>query len=59
MAKKGNRTWTWMEPEDKKVPGIRLQTERNKVNQKEKLRVKMYHPVIRQHVWFKETKASK
>jgi ribosomal protein L33 len=59
MAKKGNRNWVWMEPEDKAVPNIRLQTERNKVNLKEKLRLKMFHPVVRQHLWFKETKASK
>ena len=59
MAKKGNRNWVYVVPEDKSVPAIRIQTERNKVNMKEKLRIKLFHPLARRHMWFKETSATK
>lgn len=59
MAKKGNRTWVYVIPEDKNVPEIRIQTERNKVNQKDKLRIKLFHPTVRKHMWFKETSVTK
>jgi ribosomal protein L33 len=59
MAKKGNRSWVYVIPEDKNVPQIRIQTERNKVNLKEKLRIRLFHPSIRKHVWFKETAVTK
>ena len=56
MAKKGNRTWVWMVAEDKKESSHRFQTERNKVNQKDKLRIRKFDPTTKKHVWFKETK---
>jgi ribosomal protein L33 len=61
MAKKGNRSWVYMVPEDKSLPEIRIQTERNKVNLKEKLRLRLFHPhpSVRKHVWFKETAVTK
>jgi ribosomal protein L33 len=59
MAKKGNRSWVYVIPEDKSTPQIRIQTERNKVNMKEKLRIRLFHPILRKHAWFKETSISK
>ena len=52
MAKKGNRTWVWM---TSKVTTYRFQTERNKVNLTEKLKIKRFDPVTRKHVEFTET----
>ena len=60
MAKKGNRAWTWMKPENKDLPQIRLQTERNKNNLTDgKLRVRKFHPLTKTHEWFVETKENK
>ena len=56
MAKKGARTWVWMVAEDKKESTHRFQTERNKVNETEKLRMKRYDPTTRVSRWFKESK---
>ena len=56
MAKKGNREWVWMKPENKNESSYRFQTERNKVNLKEKLRVKHFDPTTKKHIWFVETK---
>lgn len=56
MAKKGNRTWVWMVPEDKKQSTHRFQTERNKVNIEGKLRLRKFDSTIREHIWFVETK---
>jgi len=56
MAKKGNRSWVWMVAEDKKESTHRFQTERNKVNNKEKLRIKRFAPDAKKYVWFKEVK---
>lgn len=53
MAKKGNRTWVWM---TSKLTTYRFQTERNKVNETEKLEVKKFDPVTKKHVVFKESK---
>ena len=60
MAKKGAREWIWVETEDKTLPRLRIQTERNKNNIKEgKLRVRKFHAVTGKHEWFIEAKKSK
>jgi len=56
MAKKGNRTWVWMEAEDKKESTHRFQTERNKVNIEGPLKIKKYDPTVKRVVAFKESK---
>lgn len=57
MAKKGNRTWVWMVPKDKKESSYRFQSERNKVNMDgKKLEIKRFDPTIRKHILFVETK---
>ncbi|MCC2632043.1 MAG: Ribosomal protein [Patescibacteria group bacterium] len=56
MAKKGNRTWVWMVPKDKKESSYRFQTERNKVNIEGKLEMRRFDPTVRKHVLFVETK---
>jgi ribosomal protein L33 len=56
MAKKGARGWVWMVAETKGESTHRFQTERNKTNLKEKLRIKRFAPDIKKSVWFKETK---
>lgn len=53
MAKKGNRSWVWMA--SKESP-YRFQTERNKVNLGEKLKVMRFDPVTRKHIEFTESK---
>ena len=59
MAKKGNCTWVWMAPKNKKESSYRFQTERNKVNIEGKLEMKAYDPTTRKHIMFVETKTSK
>jgi ribosomal protein L33 len=54
--KKGNRTWVWMVSETKGESTYRFQTERNKVNETEKLRLRKFAPDIRKMIWFKESK---
>ena len=53
MAKKGNRTWVWM---ISKESPFRFQTERNKVNLTEKLKIKRFDPITRKHLVFQEGK---
>jgi ribosomal protein L33 len=59
MAKKGARSWVWMVAETKDESTHRFQTERNKTNEKEKLRIKRYAPDVQKSIWFKEGKANK
>ena len=60
MAKKGNRSWVWMEAKIKGETTFRFQTERNKMNQKDKqkLEISRFAPDVRKHVLFKEAKKS-
>jgi len=53
MAKKGNRNWVWMAS---KETTYRFQTERNKVNEGEKLSVVRFDPISRSHKKFTEVK---
>ena len=59
MAKKGNRNWVWMAAKTKGESMYRFVTERNKVNQKDKLEIVRFAPDVRKHVVFKEIKESK
>ena len=56
MAKKGNRTWVWMVAKDKKESTFRFRTQRNKVNEGQKLEIRRFDPSTRKHVMFVETK---
>lgn len=59
MAKKGNRTWVWMVPKDKKESSYRFQTSRNKTNEAvkgSKLEIRRFDPSMRKHVLFVESK---
>jgi ribosomal protein L33 len=56
MAKKGNRAWVWMVAKDKGVSTLRFRTQRNKVNEGQKLELRKFDPAIRQHVLCVETK---
>ena len=56
MAKKGNRTWVWMVPVNKDESNLRFRTQRNKVNEGEKLVISKYDPKLRKHIKYVETK---
>ena len=53
MAKKGNRSWVWMAS---KETTYKFQTERNKVNEGEKLKIRRFDPISRKYVEFTESK---
>lgn len=51
-TKKGNRVIIGLECEE---TGARLYvTQKNRVNTKEKLRLKKHNPLLKRHSWFKE-----
>jgi ribosomal protein L33 len=54
--KKGNRTWVWMVPEKKSESSYRFQTERNKVNEEGKLKMRRYDPTTKTHRMFVESR---
>ncbi len=56
-SKKGNRVLIGLECEE---TGIRAYvTEKNRVNTRDKLRLKKFNPVLKKHTWFKEVKRLK
>lgn len=59
MAKKGNRNWVWMAAKNKGESVFRFITERNKVNQTEKLEITRFAPDVKKRVVFKEIKENK
>ena len=56
-SKKGNRVLVGLACEE---TGMRIYvTSKNRVNTKEKLRLKKYNPKLRKHTWFSEVKKLK
>lgn len=55
--KKGNRVLIGLECEE---TGLRAYvTQKNRINTREKLRLKKFNPLLKRHTWFKEVKKLK
>jgi large subunit ribosomal protein L33 len=56
-AKKGNRVIIGLACEE---TGLRAYvTQKNRINTREKLRLKKYNPLLKRHTWFSEAKKLK